>query len=247
VSVARRAHASRPHGRHLLRSSRLAQAIVRDAGVAPGDLVVDVGAGSGMLTRPLLAAGARVLALEPDRVHAARLRRACPRARVVAADARSAGWPGEPFRVVANLPFAHGTELLRSLLSDPRVPLHSADVIVQWELAEKRTRLWPSTAVGVLWAAWYDLAVVRRIPPAAFAPPPPVAAAVLRAMRRAEPLVDPRDAAAYGAFLQRAFRGGLPREARAAARDLLGDRHATARDLDARTWAEVWTSVRSTR
>src|SRR5205823_11741694 len=128
--------------------------------------------------------------------------------------------------------------------SDPHVPLRSGDVIVQWELAEKRTRLWPSTAAGVLWSAWFELELARRLAPAAFVPPPPVAAGVLRATRRAQPLVDPREAAAYASFLQRAFRGALPRAARAAAGDLGLDRRATARDLDARAWAALWTSVR---
>jgi 23S rRNA (adenine-N6)-dimethyltransferase len=214
--------------------------------VARGELVVDVGAGSGMLTRPLLAAGARVLAVEPDRAHTARLRRACPGATILEEDARTLVWPREEFRVVANLPFAHATEILRALLSDPARPLRSLDAIVQWELAEKRARLWPSTAVGVLWSAWYELAVVRRLAPAAFAPPPSVAAAVLRATRRERPLVDPRGAHAYAAFLLRAYREGLPRGVRAALRELGLDGTATARDLDARAWAAVWTSVRRT-
>jgi len=157
-----RVPSARPGGRHLLRSRRLAEAIVADAGVAAGDLVVDVGAGSGMLTGALLAAGARVVAIEPDRQLASRLRRACRDARVVEADALREPWPREPFRVVANLPFAFAAEICRSLLSDPQLPLRSADVIVEWDFAAKRARLWPSTAQTVLWSAWYELAVVRR-------------------------------------------------------------------------------------
>jgi len=78
VSVVRDRAQARPRGRHLLRSSRLADAIVADAGIEPGDLVLDIGAGSGMLTQALLRAGARVQAIEPDLRLAARLRRACP-------------------------------------------------------------------------------------------------------------------------------------------------------------------------
>ena len=92
--------------------------------------MVDVGAGSGMLTASLLRAGARVRAIEPDRRLAGRLRRACPAAFVVEAEVPATPWPDEPFRVVANLPFAHATDICRALLSDPRVPLRSADLIV---------------------------------------------------------------------------------------------------------------------
>lgn len=209
----------RPGGRHLLRSRALAETIVRDAGVQAGDLVVDVGAGSGMLTAPLLAAGARVIAVEPDRELGSRLRRACANAEIVACDWRVFRWPREPFRVVANLPFAHAAEICRALF-DPRLPLVSADLIVEWDFAAKRARLWPSTAQTVVWNAWFELSVVRRLPPSAFAPPPSVAAGVLRARRRAAPLVDPRAAARYDRFVRDAFR-----------------RRADARELDPHAWA----------
>jgi 23S rRNA (adenine-N6)-dimethyltransferase len=220
----------RPGGRHLLRSSALAAEIVRDAGIAPGDLVVDVGAGSGMLTRALIAAGARVRAIEPDRIHARRLRRACPSADVIETDARAVPWPHEPFRVVANLPFAVAADLCRSLLGDPRVPLVGADVIVEWDFAAKRARLWPSTARTVVWSAWYELAVVRRLPPAVFAPPPSVAAGVLRARRRPVPLVPERDAVRFERFVRDGFR-----------------RERRARELDPHTWAVRFGSYGSRR
>jgi 23S rRNA (adenine-N6)-dimethyltransferase len=176
--------------------------------VIAGDLVVDVGAGSGMLTVPLLAAGARVIAIEPDHRFAARLRRGCPGAQVVEADALVTPWPAESFRVVANLPFARAADICRSLFTDPRTPLQSADLIVEWDFAAKRARLWPSTAQTVLWSAWYELAVVRRIEPRAFAPVPSVAAAVLRATRRRRLLVRPEAAARYESFVRRGFTDG---------------------------------------
>jgi 23S rRNA (adenine-N6)-dimethyltransferase len=221
VSVAR-ASSARPGGRHLLRSSALAKAIVADAGVAAGDLVVDIGAGSGMLTRALVDAGARVVAVEPDRRLGARLR-TLP-VTVLAEDALSVAWPREPFRVVANLPFAHAADICRRLFSDPAVPLVSADLIVEWDFAAKRARLWPSTAQGVVWGAWYELSVVRRIEARAFVPVPSVAAGILRARRRERPLVRPADAPRYERFVRRGF-----------SRD-------RARERDAHAWAAAWRS-----
>lgn len=214
---------ARPGGRHLLRSRRLAEAIVADAGIAPGDLVVDVGAGSGMLTAALLEAGARVCAVEPDRRLAKRLHRACPAAQVVETDALALPWPEEPFKVVANLPFAHAADICRSLLGRPETLLVSADLIVEWDFAAKRARLWPSTAQTVVWSAWYELAVVRRIEAAAFAPVPSVAAAVLRARRRARPLVRPADARRYERFVRQGFRSS-----------------GAARDRDPHAWAHAF-------
>lgn len=170
----------------------------------PGDLVLDLGAGSGMLTHALVDTGARVVAVEPDRRLGSALRR-LP-VTVLAADARELDWPGEPFRVVANLPFLHAAEICRRLLGDPCTPLVSADVIVEWDFAAKRARLWPSTAQTVIWNAWYELAVVRRLERRDFAPPPSVAGGVLRARRREVPLVRPADAAAWERFVRHGFR-----------------------------------------
>jgi 23S rRNA (adenine-N6)-dimethyltransferase len=219
VSVAR-VPPARPGGRHLLRSSGLARAIVADAGIRAGDLVLDLGAGSGMLTRALVAAGARVVAVEPDRRLGARLR-SLP-VRVVATEVERLAWPTEPFKVVANLPFAPAADICRRLF-DPALPLLSADLIVEWDFAAKRARLWPSTAQTVVWSAWYELAVVRRLEPDAFVPRPSVAAGVLRARRRDHPLVRPPDAARYERFVRRGFQTGR-----------------TARDRDPHAWARAF-------
>ena len=75
--------------------------------MARDDLVVDVGAGTAVLTRALLDAGARVVAVERDAALAAGLRaRFGGDISVVEADVLDWPLPGGPFAVVANLPFA---------------------------------------------------------------------------------------------------------------------------------------------
>ncbi|HJU36973.1 MAG TPA: rRNA adenine N(6)-methyltransferase family protein, partial [Gaiellaceae bacterium] len=184
----------RPRGRHALRSRAFADELVRDAHIAPGTLALDLGAGGGILTRALADAGARVRAVELDPAALRQLRTRFdgePRVEVIEQDAARVRLPDEPFVVVANLPFAAGTAILRRLLGDPRVPLTQLDAIVEWGLAAKRTAVWPSTLLGCTWGASYELRLVRRVPRACFAPPPSVEAAVLRATRRPKPLVQP--------------------------------------------------------
>jgi 23S rRNA (adenine-N6)-dimethyltransferase len=233
-------------GRHALRSRAFADELVREAGIASGDLVLDLGAGAGLLTGALRAAGARVLAVELDPALAATLRNRFGRdrdVRIIEGDATRIALPAEPFAVLANLPFAFGTAILRRLLDDPRVPLTRIDAVVEWGFAEKRTRVWPSTQLSCYWSAWYELAIARHVQREAFAPPPSVDAAVLRAVRRVEPLVPVSDARAYLAFLQRGFaepgrlRGVVPRTA---LRQVAFANDANARDLDARQWAALY-------
>lgn len=217
-------------------------------------LVLDLGAGGGVLTRALADAGARVRAVELDPASLRQLGARFggdPRVEVVKGDATVVKLPDEPFAVVANLPFAAGTAILRRLLGDPRLPLTRLDAIVEWGLATKRTAVWPSTVLGCTWGAWYELSLARRVPRACFAPPPSVDAAVLRATRRPDPLVPPAQAAAHGALLHRAFAARaqldriLPRRlVHRAAHELGFDPHAVARDLDARQWARLYAEVR---
>ena len=101
--------------RHVVR------ALVGGSGVGSGDLAVDIGAGNGLITAELAGTGARVLAIERDPRLADRLRqrfRGEPSVLVVAGDVLDVAMPQERFQVVANVPFAITTKILRRLLSD---------------------------------------------------------------------------------------------------------------------------------
>jgi 23S rRNA (adenine-N6)-dimethyltransferase len=213
--------------------------------VQRSDLVVDLGAGSGVLTSALARAGARVVPVEIDGELIRDLRRRFPAA--LHADALRVPLPHEPFQVVANLPFDGATAILRRLL-DPRLPLERADVIVEWRFAEKRAAVWPSTQLSTYWGAWFELALSRRLPRSVFAPPPSVDAGVLTIVRREHPLVPAAKRRAYDAFLARGYRDG-PRAVvpwsllKRLEAELGFDRRAAARDLDARQWAALFAHV----
>ncbi len=201
-----------------------------------------------MLTRALLGAGARVVAVERDASLAAVLRtRFGDDLSVVEADALAWPVPTEPFAVVANLPFAGSGAILSRLL---RGPVTSAVVIVEWAFAQKQAAVWPTTLKSAYWRAFYDLELARRLDRTAFAPPPSVDTAVLRFTRRAQPLVPSREAQPYWRFLSRAFHAGTevrrsvltPLQAKRLAPTLGFRPGAKPRDLDARQWAGVYAS-----
>jgi 23S rRNA (adenine-N6)-dimethyltransferase len=236
----RRARARRPsspRSQHFLRSAVAAE-IVRGACLRGEELVLDLGAGSGRLTAELARAAERVVAIELDPQLAALLRGRWTNVEVVASDAVTFPLPAEPFRVVANIPFARTADILHHLLDDPLTPLVRADLVVEWGVALKRGIPWPSTVHGVRWGAFYELAVTRRLPRQAFEPPPATDAGVLVATRRAQPLVPVGVAAAYGAFVARGFRHGLGAVASPRALRRLGV--TTARELDAHQWATLF-------
>jgi 23S rRNA (adenine-N6)-dimethyltransferase len=244
----RHAHGARRSGRarsqHFLRTQALAAELVRDAGVGSGDLVLDLGAGSGRLTAELARAARQVIAVELDPRWAEHLRGRWPNVEIVQADAAAVQLPPEPFRVVANLPFASTTAILRHLLDEPRAPLLRADVIVEWPVALKRSLPWPSTLNDVVWGAWYSTSLARRLPPSAFDPPPSVDAGVLVLERRACPLVPERRAREYRHFVAGGFRRGLRSVAPARLLRRLGLTAAAPRELDAHQWAALYAGCR---
>jgi 23S rRNA (adenine-N6)-dimethyltransferase len=231
----------RPRSQHFIRTQAVAAELARDAGVRPDDLVVDLGAGRGRLTAELARAARQVLAVELDARWAAYLDGRWANVGVVEADAASVELPDEPFRVVANLPFHRTTLILRHLLDDPFVPLVRADVVVEWGVALKRSRPWPSTMNGVLWGAWYSSSVARRLPRTSFDPPPTVDAGVLVFERRRHPLVPQPAWRGYRGFVAGGFRRGLRSVVAARTLRKLGLLGLEARELDAHQWAALFT------
>ncbi len=161
-----------------------AERVVADAGVRPGDLVLDIGAGTGAVTAPLVAAGARVVAIElhPQRVAALRARFADDDVTVVRADAADLRLPRRPFRVVANPPFAVTSRVLGRLLA-PGSRLVRADLVLERRAAQR----WAGgRAPGAgRWARDYDVGVGRPVPRKAFTPRPPLDCTMLVVTRRA--------------------------------------------------------------
>jgi 23S rRNA (adenine-N6)-dimethyltransferase len=111
-------------------TSEWAERLVAGTPVRSRDVVVDLGAGEGALTVPLARTGARVLAVELHPRRAEDLRRlfAGSRVAVLELDVADFRWPGHPFRVVANPPYAGVNALVRRLLATRQ--LRSADLVV---------------------------------------------------------------------------------------------------------------------
>lgn len=203
-------------------------ALVDGSGVGDGDLVVDIGAGNGLISAALVRRGAQILAVERDPSLAERLRAkfaTWPAVTVVEADVLETPWPAGPFRVVANIPFGITTKILRHLLDSD--VLARADLIVQAEVARKRGTGGRGTLLNACWEPWFEFGTGARIPAAAFRPRPRVDAAVLIVTRRSPPLVGPASRRDYTDFVTAAFEGARPTVASALARNIRKSRFAS--------------------
>ncbi|SEF51999.1 16S rRNA (adenine(1518)-N(6)/adenine(1519)-N(6))-dimethyltransferase RsmA [Jhaorihella thermophila] len=179
-------------GQNFLLDLNLTAKIARQAGDLSRCDVLEVGPGPGGLTRGLLAEGARkVLAIEKD-----------PRC-LPALEEIAAAFPGRlevvqgdaleidplerltpPIRVVANLPYNVGTELLVRWLTPEVWPpfWESLTLMFQREVAERIVAQPGSKAYGrlAILAQWRaEARIVMSLPPGAFTPPPKVSSAVV--------------------------------------------------------------------
>jgi 16S rRNA (adenine1518-N6/adenine1519-N6)-dimethyltransferase len=192
--------AKRQLGQNFLLDLNLTAKIARLAGDLSACDVLEVGPGPGGLTRGLLAEGARhVLAVEKDarcRPALDQIAAACPgRLDIVIGDALALDLSARltpPIRIIANLPYNIGTELLIRWLGPPVWPpfWYSLTLMFQKEVAERIVARPGSRAYGrlALLAQWRaDPQIVLTLPPEAFTPAPKVHSAVVHFTRRDEP------------------------------------------------------------
>lgn len=191
-------------GQHFLNPGWAAR-VVSAIAPRPGDVFLEIGAGTGALTLPLAATGAPVLAVEIDRDLAADLAaHVPPNVTVVTGDFlktdlvpyltgiepqrtpnASAAAPARRFRAVGNLPYNLSTPIIFALVDlYLRHGLFAdATVMLQREVAERLAARPGTKAYGVLSIhaqVHADISVLLKLPPGAFKPVPKVESAIVR-------------------------------------------------------------------
>jgi len=183
--------ADKRFGQHFLLDLNICRKIARLAGLLEGETVIEVGPGPGGLTRALLEAGARTIAIEKDAkftplldelAAAARGRLTIVHGDALAVDEAALVGPGDGAVIVANLPYNVGTPLLIKWLTGPFQPRRMI-LMFQREVAERIVAAPGSDHYGrlaVIAQALCRAEIVMDLPARAFTPPPKVASAVVR-------------------------------------------------------------------
>lgn len=190
-------------GQNFLIDLNLHDVILREAGLSPKDIVLEVGTGTGALTERMADQAGAVVAVELDPAMGRLTAEAVgprPNVRLLRQDAlrnknniapevldtlRSAlaAQPGRRIKLVANLPYAIATPLVSNLLLDDELRPVLMVIMVQWEMAERLVAEPMGSAYGsisVLVNALADVEILRRLPPAVFWPRPKVDSAIVR-------------------------------------------------------------------
>lgn len=187
-------------GQHFLVDDDVLSHIMDTASIQPGERVMEIGPGIGILTRALLAIGAHVTVIEIDPRMPPLLRQfAAPepdiarRLAVIEGNALHTEWsPTLPYAVVANIPYHITSPLLHRLLLELPRP-QALTLLVQREVAEAIAASTTDHLLTILVQLVGDARVICTVPPEAFLPPPAVESAVLHISMHPSPLRDSDD------------------------------------------------------
>jgi 16S rRNA (adenine1518-N6/adenine1519-N6)-dimethyltransferase len=214
--VTPRVRARKALGQHWLRDSRYLSRIAAAADPAPADTVLEVGAGTGLLTERLAERANRLIALEVEGRLADGLRerfRSRANVAVVQADVLSAtveeilsaGGGGLPYVVVGNLPYFIGTAIIRKFIQDKMPPRWLIATLQAEVAANMAARPGKMSYMSVETQVFAEAQILFRIPPRAFQPAPKVDSAVVRLDVHESPDVEVDDIEAFLALARAGF------------------------------------------
>jgi 16S rRNA (adenine1518-N6/adenine1519-N6)-dimethyltransferase len=166
-------------GQNFLRNRGAVDRIVAAVEPRPGELIVEIGPGEGVLTEKLIAAADEFTAIEIDPELAEKLQQRFGD-RIVNADALDVPLPERPWRAVGNLPYNVGTPILRRVIASEH--WQRAVFMLQKEVAERLVAKPRDEAYGylTLYANLFaSTKVLMTLEPKSFYPPPKVRSAVV--------------------------------------------------------------------
>jgi 16S rRNA (adenine1518-N6/adenine1519-N6)-dimethyltransferase len=181
------ASARKSLGQNFLHDKNMANWIVGQLDLSPGEHVVEVGPGLGSLTSPIIGKGLSATLLEKDKKFAAYLRAKYDNynTHVIEGDALNFDvrelFPLAPVKLAGNLPYYVSSQLLFHFLDDPS-PFERAVITIQRELGD-RLAASPGNkiygALSILIQSRWNVSRLRVLPPSVFYPEPQIDSAVL--------------------------------------------------------------------
>ena len=214
--------ASKRLGQNFLIDKGVVEDIVYAADIEDGDRVLEIGPGIGTLTQGLLEAGAEVTAVELDKKLPAVLAETLAgydNLKLIQGDILKVDIPeimgGQPFKVVANLPYYITSQIILTLL-EKRLPITKLVTMVQREVAERMIATPDSLSAAKESAKTYGALSVAvqfytephiafDVPPSAFLPSPEVTSSVIVCNVRKSPAVEVADEAFFFRVVRASF------------------------------------------
>ncbi|MFQ6038362.1 MAG: 16S rRNA (adenine(1518)-N(6)/adenine(1519)-N(6))-dimethyltransferase RsmA [Candidatus Aminicenantales bacterium] len=199
-------------GQHFLTKKSVLERILRVIDPQPGEWIIEIGAGKGALSIPLARKGARVVAIEKDRLLLSSLKdRHVPNLVLKEGNVLALRFsdlvPEKRVKIVGNLPYAISSPLLFKVLEEKDIVL-ACVFLLQKEVAERLCAEPGSkkyAPLSILFHNEFHTRLHLIVPPSAFSPPPKVESALVSLEKRAEPLEIIPDETKFHEFLRGSF------------------------------------------
>ena len=174
---------------HFLKNPRLALILIGHSNLKKRDLVVEIGAGSGVITSALSKRVRKVIAIEPDGDTAKKLRenlarRGCDNVEVIEKDFLNYELPEEPYKVFSNPPFHLSSAIVHKLIESSNPP-EAFYLILQKQFALKllNTDRHYTSQLGLQLIQKYQTRIRLPLKPTDFTPPPAVPTVLFEAKK----------------------------------------------------------------
>ena len=174
---------------HFLRSPKLALILIGHSNLKKRDTVVEIGAGSGVITSALSHRVNKVIAVEPDHATAMKLRenlkkRGIDNVEIIEDDFLNIDLPAGPYKVFSNPPFHLSSAIIHKLIEADNPP-ESFYLILQKQLALKliNTDRHYTSQLGLKLIQDYNTKIRLPLKPTDFTPPPAVPTVLFEAKK----------------------------------------------------------------
>jgi len=229
--------------------------LVAKANLTAGDVVVEIGAGKGIITVELAKKAKKVIAVEVDKQLYSELvekLRGLDNVELINTDFMKWELPKEPYKVFANIPFNMTAEVVLKLIGDEHSP-ELAYLIMQDKAAERFVGqpVAKDTQTSILLKNEFEAEIITKINRREFVPRPKVDAVLLMLKKRDKPLVRTKDRQIWRDFVVYGYNQWKPtileafvkvfsHEQRQKLERIVGGRRAKPSDLTVEQWVEMF-------
>lgn len=192
-----------------LRNPALAHELISQTTINKNDLVLDIGAGSGVISYALSQRSKKVIAVELDRRIIVTLRKntqSLKNVHVLHTDFLKMSLPKTGYKVFSNIPFSLSSAIVRKLTQSEYPPTHSY-LVVQREFAQKliTNSNAHNSLLGILLGIDYKVDIMRSLAPRNFVPSPRVRTVLLCIIKRKKPLMALDERTLFKSFVTNSY------------------------------------------
>lgn len=196
------------YSQNFIRDARLVKKLVMQSSINKDDIVVEIGAGNGIITNQLSLVCGEVIALEKDQNLYRKLVerfRDYKNVKCVLADFLTYELPDKEYKIFSNIPFSSSADIVKKITTSKNPPVE-AYLIVQYEFAKKyigKPIAKINSQISILLKPWFDISLFYKFRREDFYPKPGVDTVMIKIQKIEEPLIKSVDI--YRDFVVYAF------------------------------------------